>query len=151
MNGYFGKQLRVNLTEQTCSYESIPDAVLETVLGGMGPGVHLLSEEYILTRSAEGAGAMVIGPAGENLVRFESVKSDRWRSVGRGGMGALPGSKNAKGIFISGRQKPGVANEQLLNQIIKDLTEKTGDNPVTQVYRMLGTPSQVEVPCYECG
>lgn len=103
------------------------------------------SEDYILERAPAKAGAMVIGPAGENLVRFACVKSDRWRSLGRGGMGAVMGSKKLKGIAFYGKQKAQVADEELLKQLIKPLSDKHMDSPVTANYRKYGTPMQVAV------
>ena len=44
----------------------------------------------------------VIGPAGENLVRFACVNCDWSRNAGRGGMGAVMGSKNLKAIAVRG-------------------------------------------------
>ena len=62
------------------------------------------AEDHMLEHRPKGAGAMVIGPAGENLVAFACIKSDRWRSLGRGGMGAVLGSKKVKGISFAGDQ-----------------------------------------------
>ena len=103
------------------------------------------SEAYILEKSPEKAGAMVIGPAGENLVRFACVKSDRWRSLGRGGMGAVMGSKNLKGIAFAGNKKADVAHPELLKTLIKPLSDQHKDSPVTAAYKTLGTPMQVAV------
>ena len=44
----------------------------------------------------------VIGPAGENLVRFACVNADWSRNAGRTGMGAVMGSKNLKAIVVRG-------------------------------------------------
>jgi len=44
-------------------------------------------------------GAVVIGPAGENLVRFAVIENDFWRSAGRTGVGAVMGAKKVKQIF----------------------------------------------------
>ena len=55
-------------------------------------------------RSAFGetkAGAMAIGPAGELLVRISYINVDE-RAFGRGGPGAVMGSKNLKGIIVKG-------------------------------------------------
>lgn len=101
------------------------------------------SERFILENSAQGAGAMVIGPAGENLVRFACIKSDRWRSLGRGGMGAVLGAKNLKGISFCGSKKAEIANEDLLKQVIKDLAKKGKESPVTEAYKQFGTPMMV--------
>ena len=48
------------------------------------------------------AKSMAIGPAGENLVPFACVGSEAYRQFGRGGVGALFGSKNLKGVVIRG-------------------------------------------------
>jgi aldehyde:ferredoxin oxidoreductase len=48
-----------------------------------------------------GRGALVIGPAGENLVRFANVASDS-RFLGRGGLGAVMGSKKLKAVVARG-------------------------------------------------
>jgi|WetSurMetagenome_2_1015567.scaffolds.fasta_scaffold18181_3 aldehyde:ferredoxin oxidoreductase len=43
-----------------------------------------------------------IGPAGENLVRYACISSDLYRQAGRGGAGAVMGSKNLKAIAAKG-------------------------------------------------
>lgn len=103
------------------------------------------SEDYILERSPEGAGAMVIGPAGENRVVCAAVKSDKWRSLGRGGMGAVLGAKNVKGISFFGTQKAEVADEEVLKGVIKAVAKKGREMPVTKFYQTYGTAGQVKV------
>jgi|Deesub1362A_J573_1020465.scaffolds.fasta_scaffold00908_13 aldehyde:ferredoxin oxidoreductase len=41
-----------------------------------------------------------IGPAGENLVRFACITNDKGRQAGRGGVGAVMGSKRLKAIAV---------------------------------------------------
>lgn len=49
------------------------------------------------------AGVVTIGPAGENLVRIAGIRgSDYERFAGRGGLGAVMGSKKLKGIVVWG-------------------------------------------------
>ena len=48
-------------------------------------------------------GKIVIGPAGENLVRYASIVSNE-RLAGRGGTGAVMGWKNLKAITVSGNK-----------------------------------------------
>ncbi|MBL6990374.1 MAG: aldehyde ferredoxin oxidoreductase family protein [Bacteriovoracaceae bacterium] len=103
------------------------------------------SEDYILKDAPKGAGAMVIGPAGENLVRFACIKSDKWRSLGRGGLGAVWGAKNLKGISFSGKKKCEIANQDLLKKFVKIISQKGKESPVTALYQKLGTPMQVKV------
>ena len=56
------------------------------------------AQDQIQELAGKKAGVLVIGPAGENLVRFAVVENDYWRSAGRSGMGAVMGSKRIKGI-----------------------------------------------------
>ena len=101
------------------------------------------SEEYILRHSPEDAHAITIGPSGENLVAFACIKADRWRSLGRGGMGAVLGSKNVKGISFAGTKKCPIADEDLLKSVIKAIAKKGKESPGTRLYQQLGTPMQV--------
>ncbi|MFV9510086.1 aldehyde ferredoxin oxidoreductase family protein [Tepidibacillus sp. LV47] len=48
---------------------------------------------------------MAIGQAGENLVKIASIINEKNRAAGRGGVGAVAGSKNLKAIVIRGSQK----------------------------------------------
>ncbi len=46
----------------------------------------------------------LIGPAGENRVRFAAIVNDRSHFIGRSGLGAVMGSKNLKGIAVRAPQ-----------------------------------------------
>lgn len=102
------------------------------------------AEQFILKDAPNTAGALVIGPAGENLVAFACIKSDRWRSLGRGGMGAVLGSKNIKGITFNGAITCEIADDNLLKKVIKVIAEKGRSSPITELYRQFGTPIQVK-------
>jgi aldehyde:ferredoxin oxidoreductase len=91
------------------------------------------------------AAALVIGPAGENLVSFALIKSDLWRSFGRGGFGAVLGSKGIKGIVFHGAQKCPIADQKLLLDLNRQIAAAGKASPVTQIYRHFGTPNQVKV------
>ena len=49
-----------------------------------------------------GEAALVIGPAGENLVRFANIRAGH-RFFGRAGLGAVMGSKRLKAVVAAGR------------------------------------------------
>jgi len=61
----------------------------------------------------------IIGPAGENLVRFAAVIHDNNRAAGRSGLGAVMGSKNLKAIVVRGSQKVGLADKALMQTVQK--------------------------------
>ncbi len=67
----------------------------------------------------------IIGPAGENLVRFASIVTDRTFQASRMGMGAVMGSKNLKALIIKNNNIPPVFNENLLNSITEDFSRTT--------------------------
>jgi len=89
------------------------------------------------------AQAVVIGPAGENLVRFSCIENNYWRSAGRCGMGAVMGSKKLKAIVFHGKKQRKFADENLLKNYIKDLKAKGKDARVTTALRRLGTTGYV--------
>ncbi|WP_136717768.1 aldehyde ferredoxin oxidoreductase family protein [Halorientalis salina] len=50
----------------------------------------------------------VIGPAGENEVRFASIMTSEERAFGRGGLGAVMGAKGIKAITFGGDSAPDI-------------------------------------------
>jgi len=64
-----------------------------------------------------------IGPAGENLVKIACVTVDLYRQAGRGGLGAVWGSKNLKAIAVRGHQAVSVPNIEEFIELCKDITK----------------------------
>ncbi|VVB91030.1 Tungsten-containing aldehyde ferredoxin oxidoreductase [uncultured archaeon] len=52
-----------------------------------------------------------IGRAGERLVPIASVMNDYFHACGRGGLGAVMGSKKLKAVVVKGDKKPAIADE----------------------------------------
>lgn len=52
----------------------------------------------------------VIGPGGENLIKFGCIMNDTFRAIGRGGAGAVMGSKKLKAVVARGKEKIGIAD-----------------------------------------
>jgi len=67
---------------------------------------------------------MIIGPAGENLVKFACTTSDGFRNAGRGGLGAVFGSKNLKAVAVKGSNKPSNGNQKKIEEIRKDIVQR---------------------------
>jgi aldehyde:ferredoxin oxidoreductase len=57
-----------------------------------------------------------IGAGGENLVRFACIINDLKDATGRGGVGAVMGSKNLKAIAVRGHNKPQIADPKCLKE-----------------------------------
>jgi len=94
---------------------------------------------------ARDTGVVVIGPAGENLVRFAVIENNYWRSAGRTGAGAVMGSKKLKGIVFHGSQTKEVARGDLLRQLWEELGKVGKQDPATRKYREQGTLQMVPV------
>ena len=79
-----------------------------------------------------------IGPAGERLVRYATVSHDG-RHAGRGGLGAVLGSKNIKAVAVRGAGvKPPLADPAAVLAAARDLRARSF-GPATAKYRELGT------------
>lgn len=64
-----------------------------------------------------------IGQAGENLVRFAAVMFSIYNAAGRGGAGAVMGSKNLKAIAVRGSGCISAANPKLYHQRVYEAKE----------------------------
>ena len=108
-----------------------------------GKDTYSTEDEVLKQVNKKGSGAMVIGPAGENLVRYAVIENDYWRSLGRTGVGAVMGSKKVKAITFYGEKKREIAHPDQLDQFAKETLERAKDSPAAQNYRRLGTPMLV--------
>jgi aldehyde:ferredoxin oxidoreductase len=90
----------------------------------------------------------VIGPAGENLVKYASIMVDNSRFAGRTGMGAVMGIKKLKGIAVSfdpeNRFVPEIANPEKFEEELKGLYVRIKDNFTANMFKELGTAGYVE-------
>ena len=82
-----------------------------------------------------------IGPAGERAVRYATVSHDG-RHAGRGGSGAVLGSKNIKAIAVRGTQYCEWAYPRELTGLSRDLSKRSF-GPATAKYRELGTATNL--------
>jgi aldehyde:ferredoxin oxidoreductase len=74
-----------------------------------------------------------IGPAGENLVRVASVMQGgqgHARTAGRGGMGALLGSKNLKAIVVRGAARPAYPDMKAFRDFVREINQHIKANSV---------------------
>jgi aldehyde:ferredoxin oxidoreductase len=98
----------------------------------------------VLKRSIGGEriGAMSIGPAGERLVRLSYINVDS-RAFGRGGPGAVMGSKKIKGIVVSGSGKIPLADPVKAAEIQKAAVADLKTSRAN--HTRFGTPQYLEV------
>lgn len=69
-----------------------------------------------------------IGPAGENQVLLANIIHDHARAAGRGGLGAVMGSKNLKAVAVRGHGRIPVADEERLKELARQVIEILKDD-----------------------
>lgn len=78
-----------------------------------------------------GASVACIGPAGERLVRFAGIINETSRAAGRGGVGAVMGSKNVKAVVARGSGRITVADRDRFLALKKDVAAKIRENAIS--------------------
>ncbi len=86
-----------------------------------------------------------IGPAGENKVRFACIINEKTRAVGRGGVGAVMGSKNLKAIAARGNLPIKIADEAKLAEVKERVKKKITENGIAQALTKYGTAVLVNI------
>ena len=88
-------------------------------------GTDALTANELVKRdlSAPGAQVVTIGQAGENRVGFSLISCEYNRQAGRGGAGAVMGSKNLKAVAIEGSRLVKVHDQQAFREACRKATE----------------------------
>ena len=86
--------------------------------------------------------ALVIGPAGENKVRYASIHSGS-HAAGRTGLGAIMGDKNLKGIVVKG-SAPKFSNFEESKIHMKYLDEIVRKDPTFHSASLYGATTAIE-------
>ena len=127
------------------SYLSIKNQTVEIRSAEHLRGKSPLEAESVIRAELNWPSARVaaIGRAGENLVRFATI-SNEGRHAGRGGVGAVMGSKNLKAIALSGDCRTDVADSGGIEKIAAVLRERSLSS-LTDKYREIGTVANLSV------
>jgi aldehyde:ferredoxin oxidoreductase len=99
------------------------------------------TEEKLRARLGSDYRIASIGPAGERAVRYATISHDG-RHAGRGGSGAVLGSKHIKAIAVRGTQRVEWAQPLELTELSRDLSKRSF-GPATAKYRELGTAANL--------
>ncbi len=88
---------------------------------------------------------ILIGPAGENLVKFSCILNEGHHAYGRCGFGAVMGSKNLKGIVVKASKKEiSVANPSAFEKLKKEANEVIKGALASNLLREDGTAFNLE-------
>ena len=85
-----------------------------------------------------------IGPAGENLVKYAAIVSDR-RTAGRCGTGAVMGSKNLKAIAVTAQRNVQLYDPAAYNELAKEQMNIIRNNNGFENHKEWGTTSTQDI------
>jgi aldehyde:ferredoxin oxidoreductase len=88
-------------------------------------------KEELRQRGKERISVTTIGQAGENLVRISNIINAR-RAYGRGGSGAVMGSKNLKAVVIRGDGEIPIADEKRFKEVARRCRKQIAEHPLTK-------------------
>lgn len=137
--GYWGAELKAAgidmiIVEGKASkpvYVNIVDDKVEIKDAANVWGKLALETTEILGKEIPAKGKVLcIGPAGERLSLMASIMNDVDRAAGRGGVGAVMGSKNLKAITVKGSGKVAIADPEKLKTVAADKIKILRNDPV---------------------
>ncbi len=103
------------------------------------------TRDFLRDETDEKARMVMIGPAGERLVKIAAIVTDNMRTASRGGGGAVMGSKNLKAIVVRGTKKPEPYDKEALKEAIKEQAEAYRKNFAFDGFHNLGTNMSVHL------
>jgi len=139
--GHFGAQLKrsgwdalvIEDRAEKPSYMWIHDDSVEIRSADRiwGSNTHA-TEDTVRSETEKEARVACIGPAGERQVLISSIINDKHRAAGRGGVGAVMGSKNLKAIAVLGSHETSIADREEFTAVARISLEAVSKNPVTK-------------------
>jgi aldehyde:ferredoxin oxidoreductase len=111
----------VHVHDDGVTFESVPD--LEG--GTVDETIEYVDEEHDLGNEH----TAIVGPAGENQVRFAAIITSEHRAFGRGGLGAVLGSKGVKFLTFDGDSRPDIDLDDEVTQAVHQ-EAATSDSPM---------------------
>ncbi|MBS3788238.1 aldehyde ferredoxin oxidoreductase family protein [Candidatus Bipolaricaulota bacterium] len=103
-------------------------------------GKNTFEKEDLLTEKVgEKSGALVIGPGGENLVRYATIMSQKGRAGGRTGMGAIMGSKKLAAVTFQGDGNVRVHDQARLSSLAKEAYQEIKNSEDYDFWTRQGT------------
>lgn len=154
MGGHWGAELKfagydhlvIHGRSETPVYLCINDNEVEVKDASHLWGMDVRSTDETLKKDIGDNDAIVacIGPAGENLVRFAAIMNSVYNAAGRGGAGAVMGSKKLKAICVRGTGEISVKNPERFQKIVEEIAEAQAKDVSTASTCDYGTSGAVE-------
>ena len=133
--GFDGLLFEGQADEPVYAYVEDGEVELRDATHLWGKGTHEtrdIAEEEIDGEYGKNLSIMTIGPGGENQVRFGCIINEDDRASGRGGTGAVMGSKNLKAVVIKSTTKmPKPADPETFQEGHKQAMQLIRESPIT--------------------
>ncbi len=102
------------------------------------------TQEWLTQQHGRNTRTACIGPAGENLVKYAAVVSDR-RTAGRCGTGTVMGSKNLKAVAVTAARKLHLADPEAYEKLAKEQVKILLNNEGFQSHKEWGTTATQDI------
>ena len=119
------------------------EAKLTEASGLWGKDVYETAD--LLQEADKRAQTLVIGPAGENLVRFAAIGNDKGHFVGRTGLGAVMGAKRLKAISARGEGKLAKADEARFRELHREALQQIRDSALAGSLHAMGSDANMDL------
>jgi aldehyde:ferredoxin oxidoreductase len=120
IDGRADRPVRLEVVNGACRIVDAEDDLFETVQGRRVPRAASAITDA-LTAGLKGSSTLTVGPAGWNLVDFACLTADRHRNFGRGGAGAVFGSKNLVAITAFGSEAVTYDDPEAFRRLSREL------------------------------
>ena len=103
------------------------------------------TEKFVKNHTNQNAKVLCIGPGGENLVKFACIMAGIG-AFGRGGLGAVMGSKNLKAIAVRGTKNVKLSNPNGFDTIVRKVYANMAlQKAAANNWRLYGTLGMVDI------
>lgn len=96
--------------------------------------------EILKNKHGDKSQSLCIGQAGENLVRFATVRHGKKSTAGRTGMGCLMGYKGLKAVVVKGNRAVPITYKREFLSYARELFKRIRSSRATGVLNQYGTP-----------
>jgi aldehyde:ferredoxin oxidoreductase len=104
-----------------------------------GKGTFFTNDELVKRHPGKNPHVACIGPAGENLSKIACICVDKYRQYGRGGAGAVMGSKKLKAIVLDGNNPIDYIDKEKFLKLNRKLTRDILADEGVKFRRQKGT------------
>jgi aldehyde:ferredoxin oxidoreductase len=108
-------------------------------------GTDIYEATDALKAEDKGIKVLVIGQAGENLVKIAAIGNDKGHFSGRAGLGAVMGSKNLKAIVCRGSGKVAKADDEAFKAVQKTAMAEIKDSAMAEGLHLMGSDANMDL------